>query len=355
MKEVKSEEQIYIEIINYINGKKHNRPCTLSTIKKKYRSKRIINLIFSNPDIFKLKSEIKHVPIEYLTDEILIKYVLAHPKEFEQLDESLQTIPVMVAFEFAKRRFEYISSIYWGASGEKIKITEKYSEYRNSLSSICNKLTTKYNDKDILENYSYYVEKISNEIITYCNKENIILEKQEKYISRYTLVDFNIDKPIFILVSGLPDSGKTTVSNILSNKIKDSIYFDSDMLLERNMLTTPLSQLINNAKVIIFSDIYADRFFSKDELGDSLIINILVRPISIEMMHRYSKYMYGIPFNTYKKNEIETINYTHIDNYINITNDYTNNLLKEVDIALEEIEVIINNYKSNNSYSVKIL
>ena len=42
----KTEEQVYNEIVAYINAKKHNRPCTLATIKKNLRTPKIINLIF---------------------------------------------------------------------------------------------------------------------------------------------------------------------------------------------------------------------------------------------------------------------------------------------------------------------
>lgn len=103
MKKIKTEEEAYNMVIDYINATKHNSPCLLVTIKRVLRSERIIDLIFSRPDIFKLESEFKHIPDEMLTEKILIKYILINPNCFISLDETLLTLPVMVAFEFAKR------------------------------------------------------------------------------------------------------------------------------------------------------------------------------------------------------------------------------------------------------------
>lgn len=166
---MKSEEEIYNEIISYINGVNHRRSCTLATIKKVLRTQKIVDLIFSRPDIFKLDSEIKHVPIENLTDEVLVRYVLAIPWEFPSIDESLVTLPVMVAFAFAKRRYEEISAYEWGPDGEVLPITEKFEACRASILDICSQLPSKYNDEDILNDYLPYIEKMSKEIMEYCS------------------------------------------------------------------------------------------------------------------------------------------------------------------------------------------
>ena len=74
----------------------------------------------------------------------------------------------------------------------------------------------------------------------------------------------------------MPDSGKTTFSQLLSSVIEYSTFFDSDMLLEQNMLNLPDSILLNlfPENVIIFSDTDASKFFDKNTLKNYEVINI---------------------------------------------------------------------------------
>lgn len=224
-------------------------------------------------------------------------------------------------------------------------------QYRNYISDICDKLPSKYNDEEILiySNRAKYVEKVSNEIIEYCNTLNEEIVEEEEYISKYDVVDFDgKSKKIFILVSGCPDSGKTTFSRILASKIKDSICFDSDILLEKDLLAVPLDRLVSdNNRVVVFSDIYADRFFSDEELSDSIVINIYIKPISIERMHQHSKYMQHIPFEEYKKCEIETIKCSNPEEVIYVTNDYSKQILKQADNTIDKILEIIKSYNES--------
>lgn len=339
---MKTEEQVYNEVLDYIKGPKHNRPCTLASIKRVLRSQRVVDLIFSRPDIFKLESEITHVPQECLTEAILVKYILSDPKYFESLDESLQTLPVLVAFEFSKRRYECISKYYWGSCAEKIPYTGKILEHCNSISDICDEVLKKISNNPeegyLLRDYVVYIETASTEILNYCSSHNKKLEKEEKYVPKYFGISFDIEERLFIFVSGRPDTGKTTFSNILSSRIQNSVHIDSDVLLERNLLCTPLPNLINDKiKVVIFSDIYADRFFKKEELGNARVINILMEPISIEAMHRNSKFMSHIPFEEYKENEIEKIRYDFLENPIVVINNYKGKMSAEADKVLEQI------------------
>lgn len=336
MKIVKTEEEVYNETLNYINGSKHNRPSTLSPIKKELRSQRIVDLIFSRPDIFDLTKEFNFVPKERITDEILVKYILFDSKNFSKLDESLQTTPALIAFEFSKRRYEHLSAMSWGMYGEKIEDTKKYREYRDSISDLCDNLSINYDDEDILKSFSHYIDVASKAIFEYL-KSNIELEKEENFEVKYELIRLNLDKKLYILVSGLPDSGKTTFSKILSSKIEESLCFDSDMLFDSGKIDMPLESISNKYNVIVFSDIYAYNFFTKEELGDSIIINILLEPVSIEKMYRNSKYMQGIPFEEYRRNEIDNIMFEEIDDMIHVTNTYDDRIYKEVDSVIEKI------------------
>ena len=353
---MKTEEQVYNEVLDYIKGSKHNRPCTLASIKRVLRSQRVVDLIFSRPDIFKLESEIKHVPEECLTESILVKYILSYPKYFESLNESLQTLPVMIAFEFSKRRYERMFKWMWGPHDDGIRYSGNMLEYHNAVSDLCNevlkRISSNPEESYLLHNYLEYIERASGEILSFCASFAQELEKDEKYVSKYFNVDFDIPERLFIFVSGRSDTGKTTFSNILSSRIQNSVHIDSDVLLERNLLCQPLTNLINdNIKVVIFSDVYADRFFKKEELGNARVINILMEPISIETMHRCSKYMSHVPFEDYKKHEIDKIHYDSLDNPIIVINNYKGQMCAEVDSTLEEIAarlgIILSSRESN--------
>ncbi|MBQ2872854.1 MAG: hypothetical protein IJE89_02525 [Bacilli bacterium] len=339
---MKTESEVYNEVLNYIKSDKHNRPCTLQSIKKILRSQRIVDLIFSRPDIFKLESEFKHVPTECMTENVLVKFVLANSDNFNQLDESLQAIPVLVAFEFAKRREERFSRAWWGPYYERKPYTGKMLEYRDAISNICDQvlktISPNPDESYILRDYLKYIEIASKQILEYCNSLNQELQKEEKYTAKYFGVSFDTDERIFIFVSGRPDTGKTSFSNILASRICNSVHLDSDVLLERNLICAPLDSLLSSdTKVVIFSDIYADRFFKKEELGEAKVINILMEPVSIEAMHRNSKYMSRIPFEEYKRHEIDKIRYDNLENPIIVTNNYSGTIAKEADKALEEI------------------
>ena len=335
---MKNVEEIYEDILKYINQEKHNRPSTLASIKKGLRTPKIIDLIFSRPDVFNLEAEIKHVPEENLTEDVVVKYVLSNPKNFIELDEKLQTLPVMIAFEYSKRRYEHISSMMWGGCGERIPYTDNIKKYKNQISDMCDNLNEKYNDIELMKNLVKTVDVVSKSIMRYCKSVCKDLEEEKKYIKKYGRLQLEEDKKLMILVSGQPDSGKTTFSRVLSAHIEDSICFDSDMLLERNILDVPLCNLVrDDAKAVIFSDIYAYKFFNEKELKDYEVVNIIINPVSIEKRYRNSKYMQNIPFEEYKKREGEEIKYNLSADYISVTNYYSEETQREIDKVLEII------------------
>lgn len=330
---MKSEEDVYKEVQDYINSENHKRPCTLSTIKKNLRTQKIVDLIFSNPNIFKLEKEMEFVPPECRTEDVLLRYVMSDPERINYLTEEEKTIPILIGFEISKRIYEEMSARWFGQWRETFEYKGKSAEYRNDITAICDELSPKFKDKKS-------IEEMIDVIKEYCNSRQIELKAQEKYTCKYGNVNFDTGKRLFILVSGMPDSGKTYFSNYLVNDVDNSICFDSDMLLERNLLDARLTDLIEDKySVVIFSDLYADSFFSKKDIGDSNVVNILMKPISIEEMHRNSKYMRQIPFDEYKKCEIDRFNYEgRLDNPIIVTNDYTKNTLcKELDKVKLEI------------------
>lgn len=334
---MRTEEEIIKDLENYIKGWKRNRPNVLATIKKSGRTKRIVDLIFSRPDVFKLENEIKQVPEELLTEELLIKFILSNPKHISALDENVIKTSTLVAFEFAKRRYERFSSITWGVYGEKIKVTEIYKKYRDDIWKLCDALPSRYDDEVSREDELKYLSKVTKEIIELCNPVVSLNKTPYSYSIKYRNIDFGLDKKLYIFITGYPDSGKTTLGNMLDERIKGAVCFDSDMMLERDMIGAPLETLTNGAEVVIFSDIYAYRFFSSEETKDGYVINILINPSSIELMYRNSKYMQHIPFEDYKKYEIQRIHFDESVDFIHATNDYTERINTEVDRIIGEI------------------
>ena len=134
---MKTEEDVYKEIEDYINGYKHNRPCTLASIKKVFRTPRIIDLVFSHPDIFNLEMELIHVPPEYRSEKVLLHFVLESLVRLSLLSEDEQTPPLLIGFELAKRRYERISVLQYGQYGEKIPYFGKNKTYRDDITAHC--------------------------------------------------------------------------------------------------------------------------------------------------------------------------------------------------------------------------
>ncbi len=56
------------------------------------------------------------------------------------------------------------------------------------------------------------------------------------------------------------------------------------------------------------------------------VINIVVKPSSIERLHRNSKYLSNINLDIHKKNELDKFihRYDHLKNPITVLNDYDN-------------------------------
>lgn len=96
-------------------------------------------------------------------------------------------------------------------------------------------------------------------------------------------------------MSGYADSGKTTFSHYLASTIGGAMCFDSDQLLERDLLNSDLSQLVRpENNVVVFSDLDAFIFFRPQEINDAMgntnILKVYIKPSSIKRMLHHSKY-----------------------------------------------------------------
>lgn len=368
---MKSEDDIYNEILNYIKGNNHKRHCTLSSIKKEYRTPKIIELIFSYPKIFHLEKEFPFIPKEHLSERLLIQFVLGNPKRLCLYDEKrdlpayiteeLQTLPILIAFEFAKRKYEKISALQWGSDREKIFYTGKNKLYRDDIIKHSNVISDTLEDPFYQNKDSF--DELVNAIQIYCNLNNSDLTLSEVYEQKYTDVVLDVNKRLFILVSGCPDSGKTTISEILFSIIRGARHLDSDELYKRDLLGAPLSSLVTeDTKIVIVSDLYADSIISRSDKENADVINVIVRPNNIKNMHSHSKYMSTIPFEDYKTLEIDKYAnaYNNIVNPINVTNDYSERIYKETDRIIEEIAKrigleLLQNPVEQNEYTKKFI
>ena len=127
----KSEEEAYNDLLRLIgvwtkNGtSRYHRASYLKSLKKEFRSARICELIFSNNLIFRLNEEIPYVPLDIMSENTLIKWIYNYPelicpvnqfgnKKDVYIPEEKQTLPVCVAFELGKRRYEKLSALQWG-------------------------------------------------------------------------------------------------------------------------------------------------------------------------------------------------------------------------------------------------
>lgn len=340
---VKTEEEILSDLRNFVANYRGNHRLALAPLKREARTKRICDFVFSHPSVFKLEKEIKQVPVDCLTEDVLIKLVLAFPENINLLSEDLITVPVMVAFEFAKRRSEHISALEWFEYGVKFKYPQKIHEVRDSIDSLCDELSLKYNDKDLLRDYDLYVNKVCEHILEFFNKKEFIeLHKMEQVKTKYSLVEVNTDRKVLVLISGCPDSGKTTFGRMLSYKISNSTVFDSDVLVKKGRLLDPLEKLVSaKTHVVIFSDTYANSFFSEKEMEEFDVVNIVVVPSSIEKMYRHSKFKQIIVYEEYLANEVKNPFYEDYYRDITVTNEYDERIWLEVDKVLEDMSILL--------------
>lgn len=314
----KSEEDVYEDLQRLMQVWKRNgtqnlysKRSYLSSVKTDFRSPRICQIVFSNPDIFNFEEEIKYIPMELMSEEFLIQMVYDKPKLLCSKDErgsrtvsipeEKQTLPVLVAFELGKRVYEKFSAMQWGHWGEKIPYIDKSLEFRKTITDIADKVEEKIGTNNLKHPQAFKEADergaFINKLVTSIQEKStsVALQPDEHYKPKYTHLAYNSDKKMLILVSGYADSGKTTFSHYLADTINGAICFDSDQLFERGLLTSKLSQLVRpENKVVIFSDLDAFAFFSSQEINDAMgnanILKVYIKPSSIKRMLHHSKY-----------------------------------------------------------------
>ena len=314
----KTEEDVYEDLQRLMQVWKKNgtqnlfsKRSYLSSVKKEFRSARICQIIFSNPNMFNFEEEIKYVPIELMSEEFLIQMVYDKPKLICSRDEQRtrtvaipeekQTLPVLVAFELGKRIYEKYSAMQWGQWGEKIPYTDRTLEFRQTITDIADRVEDKIGTNNLKHSQAFKEvderDTFISELIATIQKESGSTELQadEHYTPKYGHFDYSSDKKLLILVCGYADSGKTTFSNYLASTISGAMCFDSDQLLESGLLNSDLSQLVRpENNVVVFSDLDAFTFFRPQEINDAMgntnILKVYIKPSLIKRMLHHSKY-----------------------------------------------------------------
>ncbi len=342
----KTKEMVYNEVVDYINASKHNRPCTLSTIKKDLRTKDVVELIFSRPDIFKLDVEFPFIPENCMDEEFTKFLLLDNPKRINFINEKKEylikdeylTYPVLLAFYLSKYIYEYKSRKVFGSYSEKIYCKRDILMFEKKLASDADKLVNEIVYKNNEDIFRLDVNKTLcylNEYLSTIEIPKFKDDEYERYKRKYTYAKFDLEKPLLILVNGMPDSGKSKIAEELSYVI-GGFHIDTDKIMERPNLNNIINEYCN---VIILSDTYAFQFFSEREIEDFQVINIIVKPISIEKLHRNSKYLTGLDLDIHKKNELDKFihRYDHLENPIIVINDYES-IDENIDIIVDEIK-----------------
>lgn len=313
-----TEEEVYEDLQRLMQVWKKNgtqnlfsKRSYLSSVKKDFRSPRICKVVFSNPDIFNFEEELKYIPMELMSEEFLIQMVYDRPKLLCSRDEDgprevtipekKQTLPVLIAYELGKRRYEKWSAMQWKQWGEKIPYTGKALEFRKTITDLADSVEEIMGTNNLKHLSSFQdddkKETFINELVTSIQdvSNSVSLQPDEHYKPTFEHFDYNSDKKLMILVSGYSDSGKTTFSRYLASTISGAICFDSDQLLERGLIEVPLSRLVKpQNNVVIFSDLDADKFFTTQEINETMgnpnILKISIKPSSVKRMLQHSKY-----------------------------------------------------------------
>lgn len=295
-----NEQEIYSDLVNYINGRIYNRGCVLQSIKKELRTPRIIDLVFSNPQAFHLINEIEHVPEALLTPQVLIKFILSNPRYIAKLSDDELSFPVLMAYEFSKRYAERWTSY----NSLDYKVPLKYIAYQYDIVTKYQEINRHIKEDDKGAGALVYYDRVSKELNRYYGLNGFTV------IHSHNLIDIMADKKIVVLISGAPGSGKTHFGDLLSSVFAYGASFDSDDLLINDTIGKPLDELVASyAKIIIFSDVDAANFFSEDDLKDKIVINITMHtpheevppvsaPDAIDVLNDFTEQIYGTAAQT---------------------------------------------------------
>ncbi len=329
---MQSEEQALKRIQKYIDLNVYNKNAVLWKIPTEARTKKVIELILSRPDIFNIDKELSIIPPELIDDEPKIKCILYNPGNFNALSRYRCDMPMMVAFMMSKKMHDFCISQGAPVLGyvyPRVYVPEAVSNNRAEINAIIEKININFTSAYAVQDYKDFIHYVAQRIMAYFNPEiepEILPNVVPFGVPNPCASDFE-DLPevptvkqqprVAILISGCGKSGKTTIGKKLASRIKDATFIDSDQLLEDDLYGLPLTEIVSeDTNVIVFSDLFAHRYFAPEDFASYSVVNILVQPLSRDLDAEHARY---------RASEFRALN-----NPIIAINDYTEKSLDEL-------------------------
>ena len=322
---MQTEEQALKKIQKYIDLNTYNSNGVLWKLPTEGRTKKVIELVLSHPDIFNIDKELSIISPELIDNETMINCILYNPSNFNTLAKFKCDMPMMVAFAMSKRMHEFFASqgapvlcyVY-----PRVYVPKVISDNMVEINTIIEKININFTSAYAVQDYKDFIHYVTQRIMAYFNPE-LVPEPLPN------VVPFGVPNPcasdfddlsavpevkqqpkVAILVSGCGKAGKTTIGKKLASRIKDATFIDLDQLLEDDLYGLPLAEIIpDDTNVIVFADLFAHRYFAPEEFDGYSVVNVLVQPLTSELDAEHSRY---------RAAEFRTLN-----NPIIAINDYT--------------------------------
>ena len=342
----------------------------LRSIPKKHRSLKVIKYVI--PRFSNVKDIIELIPFDLLKkeeiNEILTLIVLIDPSVLEssrvKIEKEMITTPVSVAMELRMRLRRVIINYNYGYGNLNMKRQLRINNSPESFSKITdiaeaymieNNLDEAFNVANSPEQRAEYMQKLCDKII----EVSKMLESEKtisssntktKYECKYSSknVKYNSKgQKLAILITGVPNTGKTTLARKLHTIIPEAKCFDSDYLIE-HLKIFPSDIITPKDNVVIYSDPYLlndnsiDVKNIKSAMGNPNILTIYIKPSDIKLMSRNTKSIFQPDID---KLQAEVNSYNIYESIADLTviNDYTD---ESLNIACDKIiDYIIKKYK----------
>lgn len=304
---MQSEEQTLKRIQSYIDLNFYNKSGVLWNLPTEARTKKVVELVLSRPDIFNIDKELSIIPPNLVDDETKIKCILYNPGNFNTLSKSGCDMPMMVAFMMSKKMHDFFISQGAPVLGyvyPRVYVPEVVSNNRAEINDIIEKININFTSAYAVQDYKDFIHYVAQRIMAYFNPE-LIPEKLPNVVPfgvpNPCASDFDdlptvpeAQKPeprVAILISGCGKSGKTTIGKSLASRIKGATFIDSDQLLEEDLYGLPLAEVLpEDTNIIVFADLFAHRYFVPEDFASYTVVNILVQPINGELDVEHSRY-----------------------------------------------------------------
>ncbi len=330
---MQSEEQALKRIQKYIDLNVYNKNAVLWKIPTEARTKKVIELILSRPDIFNIDKELSIIPPELIDDETKIKCILYNPSNFNALSRYRCDMPMMVAFMMSKKMHDFFISQGAPVLGyvyPRVYVPEAVSNNRAEINAIIEKININFTSAYAVQDYKDFIHYVAQRIMAYFNPEiepEILPNVVPFGVPNPCASDFDdlpavpeVEKPeprVAILISGCGKSGKTTIGKSLASRIKGATFIDSDQLLEDDLYGLPLAEVLpEDTNIIVFADLFAHRYFAPEDFASYSVVNILVQPLSSDLDAEHARY---------RASEFRALN-----NPIIAINDYTEKSLDDL-------------------------